>query len=614
MKMNKKLMSLCAVIVLVLTAVSATGAVTEEVRKAIGIEDKDFFSDHTTEQDNVHEIPPSAASVNDDIPQVSTQNNDVDSVQSGEKPDFDILFLTPEVQVHAGEVAQFILIVSDLRPSVVPSSDGSSVSHRFRQKYNTQQTYMVDGKKYDITLIADDWSCPMMKVNGEHTPCLLGASSFVMEDSTRIVFYTVLDKEGYMDFEIKPVPSEISQDPRVCGPRTVTLTVLGSPFAFELSAESVRMMPDSSVEVHLFIDTSTLIGNAVSLKGSPYTITVVAKSNGITKTAKALLLVEGQQHPVPPPDPVDDTDEQQESEVIPDDVPPTIVVNLTWDDAEALAKKLILGDVDGSGGISWCDVELLMNYLMGQVEFNRFQLKVADVDGSGEINIADTIMLVRQVVGNGDVDGSDQLTWRDVELLMQYQFGTGVEFNQFQIAVADVDGDGNITISDSILLIQKIKNNGDIDGNGYLSWVDMQMLLDYEFNGSELNQFQLACADYDGDGEITISDAIAIGQMIAHNGDVDGFGTVTWVDLDLQIKYILHTVQFNEYQLNVADVDHDGDVDFNDIAVLESMVWGNGDIDADDGISWTDLQLLVEDLEGLHPLVYLQPLAADVIH
>jgi hypothetical protein len=411
-----------------------------------------------------------------------------------------------------------------------------------------------------------------------------------MEDSTRIVFHTVLTKKGTMHFEIKPVPSGVSQDPRVCGPRTVTLTVLGSPFAFELSAESVRMMPDSSVEVHLFIDTSTLIGKAGSLKGSSYTITVAAESYGITKTAKALLLVEGQQHPVPPPEPVDDTDEQPDSEVIPDDIPPTIVVNLTWDDAEALAKKLILGDVDGSGGISWRDVELLMNYLMGQVEFTRFQLKVADVDGSGEINIADTIMLVRQVVGNGDVDGSDQLTWQDVELLMQYQFGTGVEFNQFQIAVADMDGDGNITISDSILLAQRIHNNGDIDGNGYLSWIDVQMLLDYQYSGLELNQFQLACADYDGDGEITISDAIAIGQYIAHNGDIDGSGTVTWVDLDMQIKYILHDVKFNEYQMNVADVDRDGDVDLNDTAVLESIVLGNGDIDADDGKSWKDLQ------------------------
>ncbi len=75
--------------------------------------------------------------------------------------------------------------------------------------------------------------------------------------------------------------------------------------------------------------------------------------------------------------------------------------------------------------------------------------------GFGRINLADIVGIYRESKAvQGDVNQDDMVNVIDAYMILQYIVGKQ-EFNQFQTGIADVDGDGDITVLDVLEILQK---------------------------------------------------------------------------------------------------------------------------------------------------------------
>lgn len=57
------------------------------------------------------------------------------------------------------------------------------------------------------------------------------------------------------------------------------------------------------------------------------------------------------------------------------------------------------GDVNADGIIDAADVELILEYIVGKVDFTPRQKRLADVNGDGVIDVGDAVLLLQIVEG-----------------------------------------------------------------------------------------------------------------------------------------------------------------------------------------------------------------------
>ncbi len=67
-------------------------------------------------------------------------------------------------------------------------------------------------------------------------------------------------------------------------------------------------------------------------------------------------------------------------------------------EASALTRRLY-GDVNNDGIINREDADLILQYAVKAVEFDKYQIIAADVNGDGEVTSADALLVLRLVEG-----------------------------------------------------------------------------------------------------------------------------------------------------------------------------------------------------------------------
>ncbi len=175
------------------------------------------------------------------------------------------------------------------------------------------------------------------------------------------------------------------------------------------------------------------------------------------------------------------------------------------------------GDVNGNGRWDVQDLELIKKHLKalkkGQPSrLTLEQFALADVDGDGEVTWLDLRNVEGLVAGN--------LTLEDVPMPLE---------------VIDFDGDDELTWADNQIVIAlqngRLKANqlpvklGDLSGSGKLTTADIKILNEYLAGDRKLTPLQMLLADLNGDGKVSVKDKNILKQLVA--------GTITYADLPL---------------------------------------------------------------------------------
>ena len=162
-----------------------------------------------------------------------------------------------------------------------------------------------------------------------------------------------------------------------------------------------------------------------------------------------------------------------------------------------------LGDVDGSGVVDMRDIDALEKYL--QTGNSRFlaSSKNADVNLDNRIDREDLRLLKQRVYYPGDVNGDNLVDDRDAKAARDYMVTERYNY------LADFSNDGSVTLQDYVSacnLVEKAKSmmKGDLNGDGEISISDASLIVMY-IKGLTKNINRLA-ADVNNDGRIDSTD------------------------------------------------------------------------------------------------------------
>lgn len=201
----------------------------------------------------------------------------------------------------------------------------------------------------------------------------------------------------------------------------------------------------------------------------------------------------------------------------------------------------ICTDLNQDGQITDADPQVIIDYI-----FNGGAIPEGvslDVNNDGEIDISDAVYLIQYMKADGpapkrcgnpvanscsDLNRDGQLTDADPQVIIDYIFNHG----QIPAGVSlDVNGDGEINISDAVYLIAYMKAGGsaprchpipavticsDLNRDGQLTDADPQVIIDYIFNGGAIPKG--VSLDVNGDGSIDISDAVFLISYMKSGG------------------------------------------------------------------------------------------------
>ena len=159
------------------------------------------------------------------------------------------------------------------------------------------------------------------------------------------------------------------------------------------------------------------------------------------------------------------------------------------------------GDVNGDGEIDIVDAFLIYKYLEGTTTFTSEQKLIADVDGDGVITMSDALIATR--IGYGYT--------KDESIKYVYSKVGPVDANLYKIDYntkigGSLNVDGSLNVSGGIHVEG---GSGDVNGDG-LDIGDARDIAWYLNGDLEFTPEQKSAADYDGNGIITHEDARAI--------------------------------------------------------------------------------------------------------
>ena len=243
--------------------------------------------------------------------------------------------------------------------------------------------------------------------------------------------------------------------------------------------------------------------------------------------------------------------------------------------ADAACAAAELGNVDGKGFITLVDVNHLLNYLFlngpPPVPCND----VADANGDGSLSIADAVAITDLLdcpAVPGDSNSDELVNADDATIILEYLFSNGDE--PFPcVEAGDFNQDGDTTIIDALGILQQpgvacsAATLGNVDGKGFVTLVDVHYLLNYLFlNGPP----PVPCddvADANGDGNLTIGDAVAITNILdcpAVPGDSNSDEVVNVEDAKIILNYLFLGGDDPFPCVAAGDFNGDGDTDLAD--------------------------------------------------
>ena len=184
-------------------------------------------------------------------------------------------------------------------------------------------------------------------------------------------------------------------------------------------------------------------------------------------------------------------------------------------------KNAIFGDVNGDGKVDKDDAELVQKYDAGTGSLTDDEKKRADVNGDGVIDAGDVLKILNMIIDKnavfGDVNGDGKLTQEDVDLIKNYDAGTG-SLTDAEKKRADVNGDGDVDAGDSVMISQLLlKETGDINGDKKIDEEDALLILKHDSGISSLTNEQKKRADLNNDGVVDAGDAVIILRIINNN-------------------------------------------------------------------------------------------------
>jgi hypothetical protein len=217
------------------------------------------------------------------------------------------------------------------------------------------------------------------------------------------------------------------------------------------------------------------------------------------------------------------------------------------------------------------------------------------------------------VQGSGDVDGDGNITATDSMMVAQYSVGNPVP-SHFNRAVADVNCDSKIDIIDSQLIMKASvglyelePQSGDIDADGVLTGSDAMAIANLSVGNPVPGSFNQCAADVTCDGRVDSVDGLMLlqalsGQRVLHcwePGDVDGDSKVTATDAMIVANYGVGNPVPPSFNSTLADVNCDKKVDIIDSmmiteasAGLRTLKPALGDVDADGAFTAIDSMII----------------------
>ena len=116
--------------------------------------------------------------------------------------------------------------------------------------------------------------------------------------------------------------------------------------------------------------------------------------------------------------------------------------------------KNIAGDINGDHNVDDKDVEMIQWYLADTVSLTESQKELADVDGDGKISIYDVTALQKRnyTFQKGDVNLDGKVDQNDFDLLNSYIFSSNAnnEIDSYTLVNADIDENGIVNIYDLV--------------------------------------------------------------------------------------------------------------------------------------------------------------------
>lgn len=205
----------------------------------------------------------------------------------------------------------------------------------------------------------------------------------------------------------------------------------------------------------------------------------------------------------------------------------------------------------------------------------------------------------------GDVNDDGIVNSEDALIALQYATGDK-EVDDDIKKVADVDGNGSVDRLDVQLILKKASNKinkfpieegaygfkaGDVNQDGNINSNDSQYILDYLSGKFVLTEYQQVLADVSGDSQVTQLDSDLILNYSNKKvncfpildskckyytlGDVNEDGTINSADASAVQSFVSGQITLTAIQQVAADVNGDGKIT-NDDAALISQVSGSG--------------------------------------
>jgi len=284
----------------------------------------------------------------------------------------------------------------------------------------------------------------------------------------------------------------------------------------------------------------------------------------------------------------------------------------------------IVGDINLDNQITQEDVDLLYDHTSGNNVINSQSLKNADVNGDGKVNVRDSLLLYLYINGRiddfpvsllGDMNLDGRLTSIDSDLLYKHVSGENVLDGQ-SLKNADVNIDSKVDMSDALMLKQIVESQeskliGDIDTDGKLTDMDVNLLYSHVSGSTPLTGDALKNADVNGDNIVDMRDVSFLKKNIAEDeevsslvGDVNLDGKITKEDTNLLYEHASGASLLTGQALKNADSDKDGKVDMRDAFWLMKQVGYvsvsnlKGDVTLDSKLNQEDVDLLFAYVSG----------------
>ena len=161
---------------------------------------------------------------------------------------------------------------------------------------------------------------------------------------------------------------------------------------------------------------------------------------------------------------------------------------------------------------------------------------------------------------NGDINDDGKIDTIDLDLLKSYLDGDKLLTN-LQLVFSNINNDEYIDMEDYNLLLSHIEDKAVI--NKDVSMEDVSDILQYSVGKKELTNDKLESYDYNKDGKVNSQDSLILlqqlnGKINYNLGDLNKDGIINSTDSLMVLQHVSSIRILTEEQLKLADVNEDG--------------------------------------------------------